>query len=227
MISPSISSEINRRGITRLCHFAPFRNAHRIFKSRVILCTERLKNEYPESYKPTDEERFDEHEGHICTTIEYPNVWYLAKSEATDDVWIDYLIYLIRPEAMEWDDVLFCKSNAARARGRFCKAGDAAFAALYAREVTGAGVYRREAGHPLWLPTDMQAEVLLPDSVSFDYVTGIVVRSKTEAKRLLAQLRLAQTAVDLPLYVSPGMFSQTALRRLRTGGARPDEERYG
>lgn len=221
-----IAQAIERRGILRLCHFTPFRNAHRIIQSRALLCSARLQSENPAAYNPTDAARIDGRTGHVCTTIEYPNAWYLDRVEAQDDVWIDYLVFQIRPEVMMRTGVEFCTSNAARARGTSCKPGITAFEKLYAQEIRGYMTYTRGPQHPAWLPTDMQAEVLVPDCITFDDVMGAVVRTRTIAKRLCAQLRAAQVELTLPLYVSGGTFDQRVLRGLRTGGRRPREQRY-
>lgn len=225
-MAQQLIDEITRRQITRICHFTSFRNAHRIFQSQQILCTARIKNEHAATYNPTDRMRWDDKETHICTSVEYPNVWYLDRTEAKDDVWIDYMILLIDPNVMTRDHVEFCTSNAARQRGATCAPGADQFKKLFAPTVTGQSVFRRGGNHPLWLPTDMQAEVLIADAVALDDVTGILVRAADAAERLLSQIALAETTLKAPLLIAPGAFDQGTLRALRTGGRRPQEELY-
>lgn len=213
-----------QRGVTRLCHFAPFKNVHHILPSGAILSSFRLANEHPGQFNPTDPLRLDNRETHICTTIEYPNVWYLDKLQARDDIWIDYGIFLIDPIVLDFAGTEFCYRNAGS--GVPTGQGSSGFMSLYDAQVRGQIVWRRSQTHPLWLPTDMQAEVLIEDAIPLHLVRGVVVVDKSAARRFLAQVRAAKCDFDLPLIVSPGMFSRVALSSLRNGGARPSEELY-
>ena len=60
--------------------------------------------------------------------------------------------------------------------------GVTAFDSLFADVVEGDRVYRRGPRHPDFLPTDEQAEVLIPDRISRPDVQGVVVRDDDQAR---------------------------------------------
>jgi len=221
----SIGDLIRERGITRLCHFAPLLNVHHIIPSNAILSSARVEEEHPSGYHPTDLLRLDGRRTHVCASVEFPNVWYLDKLERRADLYPDHAVFLIRPEILEMPGVLFSQRNAAGANAVHLS-GVEGFRAIYAPVVVGKGRWVREGGHPPWLPTDMQAEVLIPDAVPLVLVSGLVVKSEDVAKRFLVQLRAAKTEFRLPIIVSGEMFDRSLVSRLRIGGRRPLEERY-
>jgi hypothetical protein len=220
----AVSDAARELGVTRLCHFAPFKNVHHILASGAILSSARVKQEYPERYNPTDELRLDKLETHVCATVEYPNVWYLEKVEANNDVWIDSIVFLIAPDVLDHTGAAFCVRNAA-SRAPVTE-GRAGFDAMYAQQVQGKGLWTRERGHPRWLPTDLQAEVLIPGAVPLSAVLGAVVKDVSAARRFMTQVRLSRQSLGMPRIVSEGFFDREVLRRLRTGGRRPLEERF-
>ena len=214
------------RGITRLCHFAPLLNVHHILASGAILCSERIETELLSSFNPTDRLRLDGRTTHICASLEYPNVWYLEKLEALADNYPHHAIFLINVRVLSAEGVLFSARNAAGG-ARIHLPGRVGFDRLYEHTVTGNQTWTRMAGHPSWLPTDMQAEVLVPGSISLDSVTGVVVKSTEVAATFLAQLRAAKASLGVPLLVSAAMFDRYQVGRLRAGAMRPREEVYG
>ena len=212
-------------GITRLCHFTPFRNLHHILPNEAIVSSATLRADYPTGFNPTDIVRLDRKTSHICTSIEYPNVWYLEKLEAEADVYPEHALLLIKSSVMFTPGTLFCPNNAARS-GTSQIPGADGLSALYADVVVGKATYRRKLRHPRWLPTDMQAEVLIPNMIPLEAVTGIVVRSQGSAAALLGQLRSGKTGLKMPLYVSAEIFDKNFMFNLRAGGPRPREELY-
>jgi hypothetical protein len=225
MTDERIVRHIGERGITRVCHFTPFRNILQIVSSGNILSAARLQAEHPDVFNPTDELRLDGKPGHISCSIEYPNVFYLQVVEKKQYVFVDHAVVMTKPIVLARSTTEYCPRNSASMVGT--KAGLAGFQSVFAQTVRGSGgTYARESGHPLWLPTDLQAEVHVESEIPIDLVTGVVVKDKTRAKRLLAQLRIAQLELPVPLYVAPDLFRAQPIVNMRGGAARPVERLF-
>jgi ssDNA thymidine ADP-ribosyltransferase DarT-like protein len=224
---PEIRKEADERGITRLCHFTPSRNLVHIAAGKVgILATRNLKDEERSVFTPTDLRRLDNHEGYISCTIEYPNAWYFDRARASDVLFRDWVILLIRPDHLWARGTRFCPRNAASAGGRDIVEGHAGFATMFAHSVKGAHghTYVRLPGHLSSCPTDEQAEVLVPDRIALTDIIGIVVSSETQAKNEQARLRLLQADEQhYAFIVAPALFDKHTLSRGIRSGKRPAE----
>jgi hypothetical protein len=75
-----IAERVAERGITRICHFTPSRSLAHILSGRSgIRPSSELSESEREIFNPTDLQRIDNHTGHICCSIEYPNGWYMPR----------------------------------------------------------------------------------------------------------------------------------------------------
>ena len=91
--------------------------------------------------------------------------------------------------------------------------------------VEGVQCYQRGPNHPSFLPTDEQAEVLVPDLILHNDVQGIAVRSRTQAANEIA--RMEQLDVDLPrVVVVPEFFDAYQLSGMLRKGSIPEEREY-
>ena len=221
-----IRAHANRRGITRLCHFTPSRNlAHIASDSRGLLASRHLQNDETAIFNPTDKARLDGYPGHVCCSIQYPNAWYFRKVREKERLFLDWVVLLIDPTYLWRVDTKFCARNAAAGYGRGVRSGGAAFDALFADSVEGVRTYRRGPHHPDFLPTDEQAEVLIPDRIGSDGVSAVVVRDDAQAALETSRLRLA----DLPvprIVIVPEFFDPHALSRGLRRGRIPAESEY-
>lgn len=221
----AIRDRANERGITRLCHFTPSRNlAHIASDPTGILSAVHLEADERRVFNPTDPERFDGFPDHVCCSIQYPNAWYFSKARRKDRLFPDWVVLLIRPHYLWNSGTKFCPGNAAAGGGEGVAEGLAAFESLYAPSVRGADgrTYRRLSARPSWLPTDEQAEVLIPDLIEQDDVLGIVVLDEAQAKREVRNLAVLGAEAP-PIYIAPDFFDPYALStRLRTGSV-PEE----
>ena len=221
-----IRAHANRRGITRLCHFTPSRNlAHIASDSRGLLASRHLQNDETAIFNPTDKARLDGYPGHVCCSIQYPNAWYFRKAREKERLFLDWVVLLIDPTYLWRVDTKFCARNAAAGYGRGVRSGGAAFDALFADSVEGVRTYRRGPHHPDFLPTDEQAEVLIPDRIGSDGVSAVVVRDDAQAALETSRLRLA----DLPvprIVIVPEFFDPHALSRGLRRGRIPAESEY-
>ena len=208
----------NRRGITRLCHLTPSRNlAHIVSDSRGILASRHLQDDEATVFNPTDKARLDGYVGHICCSIQYPNAWYLRKARKDERLFLDWVVLLIDARHLWRAGTNFCQRNAAAKHGKFVRSGAAAFEALFAATVEGKDTYRRGPRHPDFLPTDEQAEVLIPDRIGRGDINGVVVRDEAQAALETSRLDLAGLTVPRFVIVPEFFDPYTLSDKLREG----------
>ena len=216
-----------RRGITRLCHFTPSRNlAHIANDPRGILSSRHLRENERSVLNPTDARRLDGYPDHVCCSVQYPNAWYFRTARGQERLFRDWMVLLVRPHYLWRPGTKFCPRNAAAQHGRLVEEGIEAFEALFSDSVEGAGrVYRRGPHHPLFLPTDEQAEVLVPDRIERADVVGIGVRDDAQAAREASRLRIMGRSHP-PFVIVPEFFNPEALSRQLRAGTIPAEREH-
>ena len=227
MIGPDwIRAKAARRGITRMCHFTPSRNlAHVVSGSRGLLASRYLSDDEAAVFNPTDKRRLDGYPYHVCCSIQYPNAWYFSKARLDERLFRDWVVILIDARYLWESGTKFCPTNAATGRGRFVGEGVGAFDALFAEVVEGVRTYRRGPSHPEYLPTDEQAEVLIPDRIETRDVIGVVLRDGEQAAREISRVRLQR--LDIPrLFVVPEFFDPRRLSGMLRSGRIPVEREY-
>lgn len=225
----AIRDSAEARGIIRLCHFTPSRNLGHIAADRTgVLSAARLKTDERRVFNPTDRERLDGFPSHVCCSIQYPNAWYFRKARGGDRLFPDWVVLLIHPHYLWGSGTRFCPRNAAADRGQDVREGLAAFESLYAPVVRGARglTFRRSSRHPPWLPTDEQAEVLIPDRVEHDDLLGVAVADEAQGRRELARFALLEVEAP-PIHVAPDFFRPQALSVNLRNGAVPKETLLG
>lgn len=227
-MSDAIREAAMQRSITRLCHFTPSRNlVHIATDPQGLLASKHLSDDEKAVFNPTDVNRFDGFSDHVCCSIEYPNAWYFRKARGQDRVFRDWVVLYIKPHHLWAPGTRFCPRNAAANSGRDAREGFDAFDGMFEPSVLGAydRTYTRSSTHPGFLPTDEQAEVLIPDRVSREDLLGIGVANESQAKREIA--RLETLNVQLPrVLIAPDLFEAEWLSRKLRSGSRPTENVY-
>lgn len=222
-----LKAEILSRGITRLCHFTPSRNfGHIAATGNGVLSTRNLKDDERAVFNQTDLERLDEHPDHICCSIEYPNVWYLDRARLKERIFKDWLVLLLSPWLMLREGTLFSSRNAAAGRGAYLRPGVDGFLRMFAAEITGAygKTFKRQTTHLAAVPTDQQAEVLVPDQIVKDDILGITVMSEDQARNEVLRLKLmGVSASSFRIVIAPALFDKYSLDRFIRSGSRPEE----
>lgn len=160
---------IRDREIKRLCHFTPAKNLESILQNG-ILCSEKVLSE-----NWIDEERFDGKTRYVCTSVQYPNVYYLNNAIQRLEIPIqNWVIIEIDPYIID-EETLFSPSNAATKYGKYIKQGVEGFSGLFDESVPNRdGIRNRNSN---WLnnaTTDIQAEVLIPEAVPVEAIKGVV-----------------------------------------------------
>ena len=222
----SIKVSAAQRGITRLCHFTPSRNLGHIAEDRWgILASQHLDEDEKTVFNPTDLKRLDGYPDHVCCSIQYPNAWYFRTARGQERLFRDWVVLLIEAHYLWRADTKFCPRNAATEHGRLIGEGAEAFEALFAEVVEGVRTYRRGRGHPACLPTDEQAEVLIPDRIKRRDVIGIAIRDDAQARREVSRLELLGRRPP-PILIVPEFFDPNALSRLLRAGRIPTEREH-
>lgn len=221
-----IRRDASRRGITRLCHFSPSRNLAHILSGRQgILASRHLNADETAILNPTDKLRWDGYRDHVCCSIQCPNAWYLSKARQDETLFKDWVVILVDARYLWQIGTMFCPRNAAAGRGRFVDSGREAYERLFASVVEGTLTFRRGPAHPAFLPTDEQAEVLIPDRITIPDLLGVVVKDDDQAAREVAALRLQ--SLDIPrLLVVPEFFNARELSDMLRSGRIPREREY-
>jgi hypothetical protein len=212
----SIMREVERRGITRLCHFTPSRNLVHILTNEMgILATKHLEEDERNIFTPTDLQGLDGHQGYICCSIEYPNAWYFDTAKSKDILFRDWVVLFINLKYLWLAGTRFCARNAASACGSSVAEGEAAFLSMFAPSVSGAGgkTFSRSTSHLSCCPTDNQAEVLIPDKIGISDIIGIAVPTETQAKNEAVRLNLLGIPEEkYNLVIAPDLFDKYKLR---------------
>ena len=98
---------------------------------------------------------------------------------------------------------------------------------MFAPRVVGARgrEYVRTAERAACLPTDEQAEVLVPDQVVREDILGIAVANESQAKREVARFRRLKQRVPRVVIVKDFFYANRLSDKLRSGNF-PTEEEY-
>lgn len=226
----AIKKAAKSRGITRLCHLTPSHNLLHIATDQTgILDSERLAKDHEATFNPVDQERLDGFHDHVCCSVQYPNAWYLRKVRENDKIFLDWVVLIIKPDYLWRPNTKFSPRNAAASHGSLVLEGNEGFERLFSEKTSGAGgqTFSRGISHPDFLPTDEQAEVLIPGPIAQSDILGVVVSDKSQAKRERARLE----ALGMRLrrcYVSPELFDPVRLSgMLRTGNLPSEVEHHG
>lgn len=156
-----------------------------------------------------DELRLDNHRETISVSIAHPNDKMFYKYRQND---ADWCVLGIKPCVMWESDCLFYKHNAADARvsrlptnylGSF-----ESFKSMFDVEV-GQNIRVEHCLKP-FDPTDVQAEILVPDVIPFQHIFGVVVSSRLEKKKLNGVIDDAKIIINSP---NKGMYATRLYRR--------------
>ena len=199
----ALEEELETRRIGRLCHFTQLANVAGILREGAIYSRSSAESRRIEVHW-NDPARFDNLRGFVCCSIQYPNPFLLDKFRKEDQT-IDWAIFLLDPILITGLNVRFSPMNAAKATSRKEK-GVRAFKGLYAKEVGGRP---RGEQHHRACPTDLQAEVLVPDKILLGSVKALMVaddRSRTLVEESIERSRHEKVGFDV--VVEPRLFDK-------------------
>jgi hypothetical protein len=214
-----IRASATKRGITRLCHFTLARTFFKIAQGKVgILSAKSVREDNLDTYHPTDEFRHDGHTDHVCCSIQFPNTYYLKKAQAKETVFKDWVVLMIDPRYLWSNGTKFCPVNAAKGSGFYITDGANGFEGLFAPSLPQSN-FTRAYAHRVDCPTDIQAEVLVPDRIDLEDFMGVAFQTADDAKQERERLRIGGIAATLPpFHVCPDFFDVDALRNIVRNG---------
>jgi hypothetical protein len=214
-----IRADVERRNISRLCHFTPSRKlAHILAETHAILPTADLQRDHLDLLDVTDQRRLDGHLDHVCCSLEYPNVWYFDRVRDSHPNFEGWVILAIHPKMIWERQALFCPRNAAASNGALLRSGWHGWQALFAESTPGAGrVYRRTPQYPAACPTDCQAEVLIPGPIPLANIIAIIVPSQQALDQEWARLRALDLEITLEWRIAPSLFNRNYRTSLDQG----------
>lgn len=219
-----VKAEAERLGVTRLCHFTPFRNLVHIATGDGLLSSQALTSAEKAAFTAQDVARWDGHPDHICCSVEYPNAWYYRQKAGNDQLFKSWVVLTLDPRHLWQDETRFCHRNASAAHGAYIRDGIDGFVGLYASPVEGAGgmEYSRSSSHLRACPTDNQAEVLVRRFIPLADVQTLAVATSDQAAQVYVGLELIGAEPDrFTFTVVPEFFDAYALKNAISGGTRP------
>ena len=181
----SVEEALKRVPVTRIVHLTPASNLWGIFTDDNIRTSEDLAAN-ADSYSFTDDKRLDQRRTHTCCSFEYPNAYYQRKARTKTPLinYPDWVCLILNRELAKRRRVLFAPCNAATSSGAYLAEGGQAMLACWEKPSIPHGFRRRQSHHPA-VPTDLQAEVLIPGAVDLSECSAIVAPTEGQARQYL------------------------------------------
>ncbi len=217
-MSGSLHDVMRTRGVTTLLHFTPLENLSHILQEGALIAREQFDRrqeqdvDFRESTRINDHVRYDGRT-HINCSIQRPNVRMLEQKKCSGTI---YYLLAFRAEDVCDETTQFAVSNAAARdiQQSGIDSGVKGFLNCYADRIT----YLRHDGSfsievrspelPTRYPTSIQAEVLIPDRISLQYLTTIYAECEADKRRLEAVLRCQAISCNVPILVSAKAFTE-------------------
>lgn len=224
-----VQAVVKNRHINRLCHFTKSKNLPFILGEGIDSDNGILANNFISDtsfLNKTDENRFDNHEDFICTSIQYPNCYYFStvvKKNQTE-IFNEWTILGISPEIID-DSTKFCAVNAATKGGRMIGNGAEAFEEVFSKRVEGKRTFLRNQNYPDNVPTNVQAEVLIYNKIPKENITSLIFPTEAIAEKECLRLELCGVNVSqYDIIVSSDLFEKKEIVRLLQSGKIPEEK---
>jgi hypothetical protein len=215
---------VRKRGISRLCHFTKTANLPFILGDGVddyngIVSNKVIKE--TRFLEINDINRYDKRPELICTSIQYPNLFFFEKSQenSSEHLLSNWVVLLISPDVIN-NETYFCPVNAAKKRGQFISKGVEVFCDIFAKDISKyeSKTPLRNKNYMLNIPTDIQAEVLFEHQISRDSIFGLVFKNKRQAEIEKLRLKLCNVELNnIEFYYSEYFFEKDSVNFLKSG----------
>ncbi|AFZ24312.1 hypothetical protein Cylst_2070 [Cylindrospermum stagnale PCC 7417] len=176
----AIKDFVAEREIEHLVHFTSIENLYGICLQGAVLANTKLR-ELKCQYNQIDPLRIDRKLEYVFCSVTYYNFLYHYLISSKSSCWV--LLY-IRTDYMWKDKTLFCETNAATDRGIHLGKGLHKLQSLFAPQVDARRGTQTRINKPKNLPTNIQAEVLVYESITLDDVIAIVVKNSLDVKKV-------------------------------------------
>lgn len=182
----TLSTAIKKRNIPFLVHFTRMENLDSIIRYGLV-----PRAQLPRIVGPApltnDSFRTDRILDGNCLSVSFPNYRMFFKYRQMSPG-NDWAVLLWDTACITPGDTVFCATNAASYLMHSAtvaeRQGADAFEKLFAGSVLSAqGVVRRTPAHELWMPTDVQAEVLVRKIIPFSLCRGILFKDNDTMQR--------------------------------------------
>lgn len=204
--SIEFKNEIAKRGIECLIHFTPTLNLFSILENRELMSRAKLESLDIEQFdildyvQFTDDVRYDD-KNYINLSLSWPNTFLFSRfrQKTYDNFTINWCVLKIDPKHIYDENSLFSVTNAASnaAKKQFGISGDVnKFRMLFKEQLNintfnGVRTLSRNSLHSKY-PTDVQAEVLVKDSIPSESIMEVCFDSKEK----LAEAKAAMSSFD-------------------------------
>lgn len=217
---------LEKRGITRICHFTRASNLPYILGREVGIVAKTELDSQRELLSVNDKLRLDGKLDHVCCSVQYPNSWYLNKIKDRDPIFKEWVILFINPLLMLNPKTLFCHRNAAAGYGKYIKSGIEGFNGMFKETVIGQRIINRTPQMLPCCPTDGQAEVLIYKNIPRSDILAIAFPNEEQARKEKSRLSfIAEVPKDIPFIVAPSLFDGSWSEMVRRGQV-PSERLY-
>lgn len=179
----TIQEYVAERGIRYLMHFTRVSNLGNILQRGLVPRDILVKNGWSNF---NDQYRHDGTHA-VCLSIEFPNykMFWGVRQDNTD---VDWVVLVIRTDALWMLPCAFCVTNAASASVTAVPLEQRRnLAALQSMYADWDGKTRAALGIPNYYPTNPQAEVLMLNGVPRDYILGAIVLNAAKQQELQTQ----------------------------------------
>lgn len=208
------------RGVTRLCHFTKFQSlTHIIASEDGVLASGSIRQD---TKNVVDIARYDNELDFVCSTVEYPNSWFLNRAIESnlDSIFNDWVVLYIDLSIVRDKRIKFSPCNASKGCGAYINKNADEIETIFSPSVSTFR-YPRTPQMLSCCPTDGQAEVLIAENIPRKYIKGIALGSEDVAKRVYAMLKLYD--IDyIPLYIAPDVLTPKWSQLIKNG-RRPKE----
>lgn len=177
-----IQAFVKEREIKYLVHLTTVKNFKEICRSTAILSRQKIQILGIVS-TPFDEERLNRKLEHICCSITNYNFYMFYK--LVYKLCESCVLMYIKPDYLWKQGTLFCSINAASGNGAYIREGLATLQSMFADEVRDNNGLQTRIGKPNNLPTCIQAEVLVYESISLEDVLTVYVPYDSTQQELL------------------------------------------
>lgn len=210
---------LKSRGVTRLCHFTKIKDLTHIISSDCGISA--VTSIRPDVKDQKDPVRYDGELDYVCCSVEYPNSWYLRKAQQRDpdQIFRDWVTIYIDLDILNHRDIKFCACNAATKQGAYIFSDVAKLPSLFGSPAVSG---RHRASTMLsCCPTDDQAEILVKDSIPYQFFKGFAVTSEINAQ-LVYSIVETFGKPQIPIVIAPEVLNTGWSASVRLG-TRPQE----
>ncbi|TCI49568.1 DUF4433 domain-containing protein [Exiguobacterium sp. SH5S13] len=214
-----IREEYLKRNITRLCHITRSQKAVHILSSEDGITAVDFLDEA--LYEANDPIRLDGKKEYINCSLQYPNHWYWRRIKDINPLFKDWVILLINPELLTYQNTLFCPVNAAKKRGGYITRGHQGFKSLFSSKVESRSRTLQMMSN---CPTDDQAEILIYKNVRRKDILGVIVESEDRANSEFIKWKILNIP-QVDIFIAPSLFDGSWSTMVRQGIV-PIEKKY-